>query len=78
MKLDFIDIRRAYFHSKARREVYAQLPEEDYAEGMCGKLTKAMYGTRDAAQHWEYEYCELMESIGFKRGAASPLHFHAQ
>ena len=30
MKLDFIDIRRANFHSKARREVYVQLPEEDY------------------------------------------------
>ena len=30
MTLDFIDIRRAYFHSKARREVYVQLPEEDY------------------------------------------------
>ena len=55
MKLDFIDIRRAYFHSKARREVYVQLPAEDYTEGMCGKFIKAMYGTRDAAQNWEYD-----------------------
>ena len=25
-KLDFIDVRRAYFHAKARRRVYVQLP----------------------------------------------------
>ena len=28
-KLEFIDVRRAYFHAKARREVYVELPEED-------------------------------------------------
>jgi len=76
MKIDFIDIRRAYFHSKARREVYVQLPEEDYTEGMCGRLIKAMYGTRDAAQNWEYEYSEFMNTIGFKRGKASPCIFY--
>ena len=43
---------------------------------MCGKLNKAMYGTRDAAQNWEYEYCQLMEGIGFKRGKASPCIFY--
>ena len=50
MKLDFIDVRRAYFHAKARREVYVALPAEDREEGKCGKLLKAMYGTRDAAE----------------------------
>ena len=75
MKLDFIDVRRAYFHANARRTVYVQLPDEDYEEGMCARLNKAMYGTRDAAQNWEYEYCEFMESIGMKRGIASPCVF---
>ena len=28
-KLDFIDVRRAYFHARARREMYVELPEED-------------------------------------------------
>ena len=41
MKLEFIDVRRAYFHSPARRKVYVKLPEEDYEEGMCGMLLKA-------------------------------------
>lgn len=38
MKLDFIDVKRAYFHAKARREIYVELPDEDAEEGMCGKL----------------------------------------
>ena len=43
MKLEFIDIRRAYYQAKARREIYVQLPPEDYERGMCGKLNKSMY-----------------------------------
>ena len=62
-KLDFIDIRRAYFHALARRKIYVHLQPEDYEEGMCGRLLKAMYGTRDAAQNWEFEYCATMESV---------------
>merc|ERR1712005_42236 len=72
MKLDFIDIKRAYFNAPVKRDVYIQLPKEDAADGYCGKLKKSMYGTRDAAQNWEAEYSEFMESIGFKRGIASP------
>ena len=75
MKLDFIDIRRAFFQALAKRNVYVKLPEEDYEPGMCGKLNKAMYGTRDAAQNWEYAYAEFMESIGFQRGLASSCVF---
>ena len=51
MCLDFIDVSRAYFHAKARRKLYVELPPEDAEEGMCGKLEKSMYGTRDAAQN---------------------------
>jgi len=50
MKIDFIDIRRAYFHSPARRKVCIELPEGDREEGMCGELNGSMYGTRDVAQ----------------------------
>ena len=46
-KIDIIDVRRAYFHAKARREIYVDLPPEDHSPGMCGRLLKAMYGTRD-------------------------------
>ena len=79
MKIEFIDVRRAYFQANAIREVYVELPEEDYEEGMCGKLIRAMYGTRDAAQNWEHAYNEFMENCGFKRGIASPcVYWHQE
>ena len=53
MKLEFIDIKRAFFHAEARRNVYVELPEEDMVPGRCGKLNNSMYGTRDASQTWE-------------------------
>ena len=43
---------------------------------MCGRLNKAMYGTRDAAKNWEYEYVEWLMSIGFVSGRASPCVFY--
>ena len=75
MKIDLIDVRRAYFHAKARRRVFVRLPEEDKEEGKVGLLAKAMYGTRDAAQNWEYEYIDFMEQIGFGRSRATPCMF---
>ena len=59
MELDFIDVRRAYFHAEARRQVFVDLCEEDDVKGMCGELLKAMYGTRDAAQNWEVTYVKF-------------------
>ena len=75
MKIYFTDIRKAYFQADAIRDVYVELPEEDYEEGMCGKLIKSMYGTRDAAHNWEIEYSGFMEEVGFMRGIASPCVF---
>ena len=53
-KLDSIDIKRAYFHAKEQRDMYVRLPAGYHQDGMCGKLIKAMYGTRDAASIWEH------------------------
>ena len=75
MKIDFIDISRAFFHAPALRRVYVDLPAEDQEEGMCGMLEQSMYGTRDAAQNWANAYMEFMKSIGFKKGDASPCAF---
>ena len=75
MKIDFIDISRAYFQADAIREVYVQFPDEDWEEGMCGRLLKSIYGTCDAAQRWGAAYCEFMKSVGFQQGKASPCVF---
>ena len=34
LKLDFIDVRRAFFHAVARRAVFADLLPEDHEPGM--------------------------------------------
>lgn len=75
-KLDFIDIKRAYFNAPAKRDVYVKLPMEQADEGYCAKLNKSMYGTRDASLNWECEYIRFMESVGFKRGLSSPCLFY--
>ena len=76
LKIDFIDVSRAYFHARARREVFIKLPPEDHEDGMCGKLVKAMYGTRDAAQNWEMEYTGFMiEDGGFTQCSSTPCMF---
>ena len=49
--LDFGDVTRAYFYARARRKVYVELPEEDWEEGVRGRLEMSKYGTRDAAQN---------------------------
>jgi hypothetical protein len=59
----------------AVREVYVELPEEDREEGMCGRLLKSMYGTRDAAFNWETTYREFLEDCGFKTGRASACKY---
>ena len=72
MKLDFSDVRRAYFHAEALRKVYIELPDEDSEIGRVGLLLKAMHGTRDAAQNWAVAYTKCLQAIGFKKGAANP------
>lgn len=77
MKLEFPDVRRAFFHADARRLVYAKLLAEDNAPGMCGKLLKSMYGTRDAPQNWEFALRSILTNLGFVRGRASPcVYYH--
>ena len=62
MNLDFTDIRRAFFQALAKRNVYVELPKVGYERGMCRRLKKAMYGMRDAAQNWEWEYPDFVIS----------------
>ena len=56
----FIDVNRAYFYAKAKNNIFVKLPDGDAEPGMCGRLLKSMYGTRDAASNWEdcYGLCE--------------------
>ena len=73
------DISRAFFHARAKREVFVQLPNGDMRlgeEGMCGRLKCSMYGTRDAAQNWYEECSGQLKQIGFEQVKASPCIFY--
>ena len=51
----FSDVKRAYFHAPATRELYVEVPKEDpnWQPGFLGRLKLSLYGTRDAAANWQ-------------------------
>ena len=77
-KMRFLDASRAHFHSPALRKIFINLPAEDSEPGMCGRLNKMLYGTRDASVAWEMFFTKiLVADMGFTQGLFSPcLFFH--
>jgi len=75
-KILMIDVRKAHLHAEAVREVYVHLPPEIRKPGMCARLKRCLYGTRDAASRWEALYTRRLEEMGFARGKASACVFY--
>ena len=75
-KLMVQDIKKAYMYASATRDVYAELPSERSQPGMCAKLHKLLYGTRDAALNWAQAYSEVLEKMGSVKGQSSPCSFY--
>lgn len=76
-----LDIKRAFLHGRAKRELYVELPREDprWRPNLCARLNRSMYGTRDAPQIWQEEVRNKMQSIGFVSSKVSPcVYFHKQ
>ncbi len=72
------DVKRAYFYAPATRPIYIQIPVEDREPGdedRVGVLNLSLYGTRDAAMNWAARYTDLLRSLGFHVGKASPCNF---
>ena len=53
-------------------EVYVDLPTEQRVPGMCARLNRCLYGTRDAPARWEDFLATQLKAMGFDRGLASP------
>ena len=72
-KVLLIDVRKAHLHAVSVREVYVQMPPELRAKypGMCWKLKRCLYGTRDAPAQWEALYIAKLQEMGFTVGSAS-------
>ncbi len=48
--------------------VCGEMSKEDFEEGKCGLLRKAICWTRDASQNWEMECAEMMVEAAFRQG----------
>ena len=59
LKLGFLDISKAHCFAEINREVYIDLPHEDFAEGMDGRSYFNLYGTRAAVANFEHKYTVL-------------------
>ena len=69
------DVRRAYFHSPAKRDIYTELPLEDELgdrRTQLGKLNLSLYDTRDAACNWQETLAGHLTTLGFRRGTGHP------
>ena len=73
------DVSRAYMYALCDEDIYVELCEEDRVPGeehLCGKLIKAMHGTRTAARMWQREVAGSLGAAGFSAGRTSPCLFH--
>ena len=58
------------------RLVYVNLPPEARKAGMCARLRRCLYGTRDAPARWEAFLSAELRKMGFVQGLASPCCFY--
>ena len=75
-----LDVKRAHFHSKARRDdLYTELCPEDAEPGMCALLLQSMYGTQDAsACFYDFYSGVFIDKCGLTRGKGCPCLFFQQ
>ena len=78
MHIMLSDVKRAYFHAAAARELYVEIPREDpaWTPDAIGRLNLALYGTRDAAKLWQECVAKHLVSIGFRRGISNPCVYY--
>ena len=74
-KVLVVDARKAHLHAHVDRPIFVDLPPEVARPGWCARLKRCLYGTRDAPRRWEAYVAEVMASLGFQRGRASPCCF---
>ena len=70
-KILVIDAKKAHLHAVPDREIFVDLPPERRQPGMCGRLKRCLYGTRDAPARWEAFLAAELVGMGFIQGRAS-------
>ena len=74
-KFMVLDAKKAHLHAFAEREVYIELPPERWKPGVCGRLSRSLYGMRDAPALWDHSLAAQLEAVGFIRAKANPCLF---
>jgi hypothetical protein len=74
-KILVIDARKAHLHATTVRDVFVELPPEIRRPGVCARLRRCLYGTRDAPARWEAFLAAELKKHGFSQGVASPCCF---
>ena len=70
--MQFLDISRAYPHCPALRKIYVRAPDEvGLPPGMCWRMKKSWYGTRDAGQVYEFAVRDDFIANQFDQGRFS-------
>ena len=75
-KILVMDARKAHLHATVDRLIYVDLPPEARKPGMCARLRRCLYGTRDAPARWEAFLAAALCKMGFVQGLSSPCCFH--
>ena len=71
-KLLFMDISKAYLHAEVLdQDLYVELPKEMELVGQCGRLKRALHGTREAVRCWERESTRKRLNPSSSSGVAS-------
>ena len=66
------DIKNAYIQSDLPDKLYMELPEGFKEDGKCLRLTKALYGLRQAGYLWSATFSGYLRSLSFERNLADP------
>ena len=74
-KILVMDARKAHLHATVDRLIYVNLPPEARKPGMCARLRRCLYGTRDAPARWEAFLAAELVKMGFVQGLSSPCCF---
>ena len=74
-KLLFIDVKKAHLNGRVPEDTFAYVRLPD---GRVWRLRRWLYGMRPAAQAWEEDLSNKLESIGFKRGRSASTVFYRQ